>query len=91
MGFFLERFIINSQGSNSVEVNSNWGDLDISQVERFGKFLDFSVFSEEAATVIVVVGSNTSLDVNIDIGTTVSLSEFLQHLHFSFKFSSFDF
>lgn len=59
-------------------------------MEGFWELLDFTVFCEEAAAIIVVVWSNSSLDVDIDIGTTMSFGKFLQHLHFSFKFSSFD-
>ena len=28
--FFLERFIINSQSSDSIQINSNWGNLNFS-------------------------------------------------------------
>ena len=57
MGLLLERFIVDSECSDCIEVDGDWGYLYISQVKRLRKFFYFSVLGKETTSIIVVPGS----------------------------------
>lgn len=52
--FLLEGLVVDSEGSDRVEVDRDRGDLHVSEVEGLGELLYLSVFREEAAAVKVV-------------------------------------
>jgi hypothetical protein len=88
MGLLLERFVVDSEGSDCVEIDGNRGHLNISQMERLGKLFDFSILGEETTSVVVVPSSVSSFQVDVNICSSVSLGEFFQHLQFPSELSS---
>jgi len=90
MSLLLERLVVDPEGADGVEIDSDGGNLDLAQVEGLGQLLDFTVLCEKAASVVVISGADCSFDVHVDVGTAVALSEFLEHLHLSFQFASLD-
>jgi hypothetical protein len=77
MWFFLEGVVVDSGSSDGVEVDGDWCDLYVTDMERFWELFNFSVLSEETESVIVVSATDCTLDIHVDIGSSVSLSKFL--------------
>ena len=77
MRFFLEGFVIDSEGSDGVEVDSDGSHLNISQMERLWKLFDFAILGEETTSIVVVPSSVSSFQININICSSVSFCKFL--------------
>lgn len=57
MRFFLEGLVVDTEGTHTVQVDSDRGDLHIAQLERLRQLLDPSVLTENAAAVEIVTSS----------------------------------
>ena len=89
MGLLLEGTIVDTKRSDCIKVDGDWGDLDILEIEGLRELLDITIFTEHTASIIVVPCSDSALNVYVYIGSSMSLSELLQHLYLPLQFSSF--
>jgi hypothetical protein len=77
MWFFLEGVVVDSSCSDGVKVDGYWCDLYVTEMEGLWELSHFAVLGEETASVIVVSATDCTLDIHVDIGSSMSLGEFL--------------
>lgn len=75
MGFFLEGLVTEAEVSDRGKVDYDRLDLNVIQIIGLCDLFEVSIFTEDTASFEIVAGTKTAFDVDIGIGSTMSLGE----------------
>lgn len=89
MRLFLEGFVGKSEWPDLIQVDNNRHHTDFFEPVHFRQVYDFSVFRYHVSTVKILSLWKTFC-VHINVGSSVSFSQFRNHLNFPFQFSPCD-
>lgn len=89
MRLFLERFVGKSEWPDFIQVDNYRHHADFFEPVHFRQVYDFSVFRDHVSTVEILSLWKTFC-VNVNVGSSVSFSQFWNHLNFPFEFSPCD-
>ena len=88
MRFLLERFVVDSEGSDWIDVDGDGGYLNIPQVEGLGHLPQFSILCETAHSIVNISLADVAFDICMRVGSSMPFCKFLEHLYFSFLLAS---
>lgn len=89
MRLFLERFVGKSEWPDLIQVDNHRHHADFFEPVHFRQVYDFSIFRYHVSTVKILSLWKTFC-VHINVGSSVSFSQFRNHLNFPFQFSPCD-